>query len=112
MTQISGSLVNHLYSGMVNTPTPEVGMAATILHWTILHPHDPDLYVTLAVVDGYVLAQFCRRYLWRRQPSGTPGPAANRPGTPVTRLLATRRYDAPLHLVANTLHDLMRDEEL
>jgi hypothetical protein len=78
---------------------------------TIDHPHDPDFYVNLMVVDGFVVAQFCRRYLWRRQPEGWPGEAANRPPTPMNRLITTCRYDAPLHFVANFLYDEMRNEE-
>jgi hypothetical protein len=30
----TGSLINHLYSGMVGCPAPEVGMGATVLGWT------------------------------------------------------------------------------
>lgn len=30
----TGSFVNHVYGRMVNTPTPEVGMGATVLMWT------------------------------------------------------------------------------
>ena len=35
----TGSLVNHIYSNMTNTPNPKAGMGATELCWTDRHPY-------------------------------------------------------------------------
>jgi hypothetical protein len=63
---------------------------------------DPDLYAALSDHKDGVLVRFLRRTAWGINPrTGAP--------QPLRRQLASLVVDAPLHLVADRVHDLLRD---
>lgn len=76
---------------------------------TIEAPSDPALYAQLTPVDGEVRVEFYRRVAWPRSVPGRPGPAANRPPTPMKRHLGTVLVDAPFHYVADKVHAILTD---
>lgn len=58
------------------------------------HPNTPDQYANVQEVDSRVVVQFCRRYLWQD-------------GKPAPRLISTKSFNWPLHVVLDHVHDVL-----